>query len=111
MLKIVEEKYEENVYLLQTEEYPDGKLKSVQHFRNGLRHGLTKTYYPSGNIESKNDFLDDKLEGRCINYYDMPGKLIKEVLNFKNGKPHGKQSSYSTSRKLLFRDFYKNGKK
>lgn len=44
------------------EYYPDGSLKLESKFnKSGVKHGLEKTYHPSGNLAGINHFVDNEL--------------------------------------------------
>ena len=58
-----------------------------KNFSNGHQNGLTRVYYPSGNLRIKALYGNDQLQGEWI-LFDEAGKImIKGVYNF--GLKHG----------------------
>ena len=71
----------------QTEEkityYESGAVYSKTNYLDGLRQGEKIMYYESGAVEYKGNFVDDLVQGEVI-YYNKKGE-IKEIMNYKDG--------------------------
>ena len=52
-----------------------GYVKSKESYKNGIRHGLTRMWYPSGQLKMESNWKDGKLINRKC--YDEKGNFIK----------------------------------
>jgi antitoxin component YwqK of YwqJK toxin-antitoxin module len=77
--------------------YVDGKVKKVEHFKNGNLNGDEIFYYENGQIKSKGNYTDDEPDGEHISYYEN-GK-VETIEHYTEGKEHGQ-----------FLSFFENGK-
>ncbi len=66
---------------------------------NKLIQDYQKSYYLSGNIESKGALIDGKKSGLWVYYYDKPGKNKQLEGYYVNGQKHD-----------LWREYYESGK-
>ncbi len=99
--------------------YPDGRVKRIINYVNGIRHGKLEQYYPSGTLKQISIFFNGKVEGAIEEFYE-DGKLKIEG-EMKNGMRSGKFYFYNEdgSYKMVTYangivkgetiDFYKNG--
>jgi len=80
----------ENKLAIQTDTtntyFINGKIKSTEVFKNGLKNGISIYYNEDGSIYQSKQFLNDTLNGKVINYRD--GKKLSEA-DFKSGKLDG----------------------
>lgn len=58
-----------------TSYYDDGVIKSEEHYKNGLKHGIWKNYYPDGQLKDVMKFKNDMLVGEK-KHYSITGQLI-----------------------------------
>jgi antitoxin component YwqK of YwqJK toxin-antitoxin module len=78
-----------------TEHFKDGALKSQIEYKNGTRtdttegvkDGLEKVYYNTGDIAYTVTNVEGKREG-SMDWYDREGKHL-EMIHFQNGQRHG----------------------
>ncbi|MEP5610852.1 MAG: hypothetical protein ABJP45_01320 [Cyclobacteriaceae bacterium] len=72
--------------------YKNGTLKSeVRVDENNKRHGLGKTYYPSGKPKSEINY-EHGVKTNAVQFYEDGVKYLE--FNYKNGKKHGKRTKY-----------------
>lgn len=73
--------------------YGDGSVQSVQTYRNGIRHGVRKCYYPSGGrlnilhrkVQSIENYHDGQLHGITVTF-DEKGDTLESGEYYKNRK-------------------------
>ena len=70
-------------------------LSQAGYYKKGRLHGLSKSYFPNGNIFWKGSYINGKVEGLVIEYHSN-GKIHRTV-NYVNGNKHGKYYSYFPS--------------
>ena len=58
-------------------DYEEGGVHYEAEFKNGLKHGLFKEYYPDGSLKVHGKFKNDLPEGTW-KFYDEKGNLIEE---------------------------------
>ena len=98
------EKYTGYLYKL-AENQKDTILKSF--YRDGLKHGVWKKFYNTGEIKEIRHFKKGKKTGKYLGYY-MKGGLAFEY-NFKDGEYHGKRYEWKKDGSLLRESTYENG--
>ncbi len=52
------------------EGYRRQKMKYAKRYKNGIRHGDTKYWYPNGKLESIEPYSNGKVNGVMTQYYD-----------------------------------------
>lgn len=67
--------------------YVDGKLTSIQQYKDGLDYGKWKFYFPNGNIETIAKFKNGKRNGEWKYYYE--NKSLKRISVYKDGDKAG----------------------
>ena len=88
----------------------DGKtLLSEERYENGLLHGISKTFYQSGQPTEILNYANNKLNG-LAQRYDANGLLISDV-NYKNGKLNGWAKYFTTEGKIKYQGAYSNDEK
>ena len=90
--------------------YDNGNIKTITHYKNGIKNGEEISYYKNGSIKTKNNYKNDELDGEQF-LYDEDGNIeIKG--NYKNGKLEGEYLIYNKGkliRKLTYRNNFLNG--
>lgn len=109
---IITGKYEDSRQVgIWKEFHDDGKkIFKIDNYVNGLREGLSKTFYDNGNLITEVNYSNGKKEGEVINYYK--GGKIKGKLTYLHNKQVGPFSLYFENEKLGSEGFFTNeGKK
>ncbi len=116
--------FDESGILVETENYKDDELngqyisywtkdtiKQTVNYKNGLKIGKEYTYYESGKLATEANYIDDeKYDGLVAEYYE-DGTILKKE-NYKNNILDGDFEQYLwTSRELVAKGKYVNGKK
>lgn len=83
----------------------DRKLITAGTFRLGLRVGVWKQWYHSGELQKQWHYYRGEESGRC-NYFDSSGKLVLSE-KYKHGLKHGKIKQYVGDSIIIIR--YANG--
>lgn len=60
------------------------QIKTITSFKNGLKNGPYKSFYPTGELQSEGNYLNDK-KNDVWKYYFLSNKL-KTITTFKNGE-------------------------
>lgn len=66
----------------------DSKVTSTETYLNGLKSGISKRFYPGGELLEESNWQNDKLHGIYRSYF-QDGKLYLEC-NYTNGQRNGK---------------------
>ena len=82
---------------------------SEEHYKNGMLHGISKTFYLSGKITETLSYENNMLNG-VAKRYDSNGTLISEV-TYKDGKLNGWAIYYTTSGAIKYQGAYENDEK
>ena len=85
-------------------DYNDGDVQNKCFYKNGLLDSIFIGYYPNGNVKVESYYVNDKVNGQYVVYFD-----INDTLNLKGGvKEIGK---YENDIKIgNWKSFYPNGK-
>jgi len=43
--------------------YDNGNIKTITHYKNGIKNGEEISYYKNGSIKTKNNYKNDELDG------------------------------------------------
>ena len=81
---------------------------SVYYTKFGKIDGLSKTYYPTGELNSESNYKNGKDHGSYKDYYKN-GQLESESI-YKNGEREGEQKRYFKNGKIHEIAFFKNYK-
>ena len=73
-------------------------LRYEWYYKNGKQHGISKGWWPNGELKSKWNYKDGKLDGLHTLWYQNGQKKDEET--YKDGKYNG-----------LYNIWYKNGRK
>jgi len=76
--------------------FPNGRLESVEHYRNGVFHGKYRKYDENGNLLVEQEFADGAMQGLSLVYY--PNGVLKEKYTIRDNEENGP-----------FQEFYENG--
>ena len=88
--------------------FDSGVLSFEVQYTNGLRDGISKTWWVNGNLRSQYSYEKDALQGKQFQYYQS-GLPFKE-LTFVKGKEDGMQKSWRENGKLYNNYEAKNGR-
>jgi len=84
------------------------RIESVSNYKMGKNHGAFIDYdVLSSKMTRFITYVDDQQEGLCINYY--PSGLIETQENFKNGELDGVSRAYYPNGQLMYEGNYLNG--
>jgi len=67
-------------------------LWTEEDYRNGVKHGITKVYFPSGKLQREIDFKNGLRDGFHITYFENGRKA--RIKSFRNGIAHGLEIHY-----------------
>ncbi len=87
--------------------WPNGQIKEVPAFKNGLPHGTWTGYWPDGSTRYTLEYKQGDKHGNELRY-DSTGVLIFEV-KFKKGLKDGTEKEYFVNGNLKRSARYKNG--
>jgi antitoxin component YwqK of YwqJK toxin-antitoxin module len=85
--------------------YPNGNIKSKETYKNGVKEGHLTRYRPNGKVFIEENYKKGKLDGKqrrlnsCQSY----------ALYFKNGRKSGKARYYDNKGKVTRLELYKPG--
>jgi len=85
------------------------KLVYHEEYKSGLRHGMCKKFYPSGQIAEEKEWKDGKMDGKWVQYY--PDGKIRLMSQNKANARIGKFVVYQANGKPLVEGAYKNDRK
>lgn len=71
------------------------KVKNEVTYKDGVRQGPARSYYPNGKLWKENNFVDGKLDGVAQIFF-RNGKVKRET-NYSAGKRDGKYTEYFKS--------------
>lgn len=87
--------------------HPNGKVKSVSEFLQGVHQVKTIIFHPNENKASEGVFLDQLKDGEW-KYWDEDSTLVK-VENYKSGKKNGAWKTFSASTGIMLEELnFKN---
>jgi len=105
---------------LYTEYYKSGDKRMELNFKNGVRNGYCKTYFPGNILESIHFYNNGNVDSTFKWFY--PNEMLRQKGDKKNGRTNGIVTSYYQNGALLSKvtwieglksgetkEFYKNG--
>lgn len=92
------ETYSNDTLLTETIWHENGKLSVENFFKDGLKSGVCKEYYPTGNLKTEQAYVEGIEEGMYKSYFNN-GKLYNDG-KFKNGELTGDLKFYSDKGEL-----------
>ena len=85
----------------------DGGIQERSYYKQGIKNGTSKLYYPNRSFKSVINYKDGKLDG-MIDIYDKDGQLIGRM-KYKKGKlTHGYCVNSEGKKEDFSREFIKN---
>lgn len=92
---------------IKKEYYKDGSIWTEAEYKNNMKNGILKVYYPSGQLAMHKFYINDKTEGFIIEYYK--NGLVKSITPHQKNKPNGTARRYCKDGSLEYELIYKNG--
>lgn len=77
--------------------YPNGNIEIIQNYHNNLRSGELKKYYEDGKICIVENFINDSLSGESYEYYE--NGYVKSMNRFSHGKLDGESDEFFSDEK------------
>lgn len=84
------------------------KIMMIEHYKKGQLQGEKLTYYDTGKLAEKAEYIGGKLQGEKLLYSEKG--VILEDLNYENGELHGPAKFYNGKGELLSEGNYKRDK-
>lgn len=88
------------------EHYPNKMLKSEIEYSRGLKNGIARYYDSTGALKSIKNFVDDTLQGTCIDY-NRNGSRV--VTHYERGILDGEYSSFHRNGNIVQHGLYRKG--
>lgn len=89
--------------------YSNGYIKALGNYCDKKRCGLWEYFDDKGNILSKENYLNDLLEGDVVFYFGGTG-VVMESYEYKNGKKNGQAFEFYESGAVKILTFYVDDK-
>lgn len=104
-------KMAEGVYVNEKREgrwifYSRGQVISEEEFANGVRHGMSRTYYPSGKLLETSEWKQGKQEGNYRVFFENGEPYMQ--CKFSDGKRNGLCLSYFPNGRIEMEAHYLN---
>jgi antitoxin component YwqK of YwqJK toxin-antitoxin module len=77
-------------------------------YRGGIRHGITRRYYPDDNVSNLEDYTDGLQHGIQIDWWSH-GE-IAHISYYKKGKRHGKETWWYSDGKIRRQSYHREGR-
>ena len=88
--------------------YKNGQLKTKRNFKNNkIQDGPVEYFFETGQLEMKTNFINGKFHGP-YEIFNENGQLETKT-NYKNGELHGSYELFSENGLLSFKQKYKEG--
>ena len=88
--------------------FDNGDIKSVIHYKDGVRDGEAKHFSENGNVKQELSYFNGKVNGTVSNY-DENGKL-REMFTIIDGKREGSTSYFDSAGTYTADVFYTEGR-
>lgn len=94
----------------------DGRKIAESHYREGLLHGPSVTWFRDGHIREQGEYLAGKKEGPWVRYFQHVQReplrivLAKTVAVWKSGVPDGSWEWFDAQGKSLYTASFANGR-
>lgn len=89
--------------------YPNGQLMEIRYYQKGEKHGSQTAFYDNGNKKFEFTAEHDQYEGE-LKEWNVDGKLI-HLATFKNGQEEGPQKMWYDNGKIRANYVMLNGKR
>jgi antitoxin component YwqK of YwqJK toxin-antitoxin module/predicted negative regulator of RcsB-dependent stress response len=87
--------------------YPTGELRSEYEYEKGKAVGQWKYYARAGHLERADDYADNQLHGKVIEYFS--DKRVKSITHYKEGELHGHFESFHANGSKRISAWYQDG--
>jgi antitoxin component YwqK of YwqJK toxin-antitoxin module len=87
----------------------DGSLSAEENYKNGMKEGVFRTYYPEGNVAEEITYLQDVKDGAWTQYF-TDGK-VKLKANYIRNKLEGQYTVYHFNGMIEISGTFKNSEK
>lgn len=87
--------------------YPNGMLKSIIIYENGLKHGIYKIWHSNGNLAEEGLYIQNEKEGLSTGYHLNGSKKFE--INYSNGFYHGFYTTWKKDGNIDKIRTYKDG--
>ena len=77
----------------------DPKVAKTVTYKDDQQHGEAITYYPSGAMMMKENYVNNRLEGGVVEYYENGN--VRKITQYEKGKPVGAPVMYDVFGKKL----------
>jgi len=85
------------------------RVAKFEYYKNGIRHGQFKEYYPNTKLKSEGNYRDGNLNG-MVKFYHANGR-IERIERYKYAVKHGWWVFYDKQGKMIGRELFWEGKK
>lgn len=85
------------------------RVAEKSYYAEGILHGVKETYGSSAKATANSNYVNGKLEGKVVKYYD-DGTTLKEESHYKKGLLDGTSKYYNQDGSVKLEYIYKNGK-
>ena len=93
---------------IEKEYYPDSQiLRRIYKKKKGVKNGIEKVFYRSGNLNKKKNWTLGTLDGKSETYF--PNGKVNIRCYYKEGKLEGKWFAYNIDGSVLESHEYVNG--
>jgi antitoxin component YwqK of YwqJK toxin-antitoxin module len=89
--------------------YYDGKLKSRESYKEGMKDGFSLQYYPGGSLFDKTEWRNDLKDGIWEQYFEDGSVSLRAT--YKDGKLTGDFNVYYSNGHAMIKGFYSNDKR
>jgi len=86
--------------------YPNGKIRSIRNFKNGIFNGKQYDYFDNGQIASESSYINGFKDGLML-IYSSEGILYYKYA-YKNGKKDGLHETWGFNGKKASEQYYEN---
>ena len=90
------------------EYYNNGSIKSIVHYKNGIRDGEAKFYQENGNIKQELSYFNGRVNGSVRNYNEKG--ILQKMFSIENNKREGPTSYFDSTGTYIEDKFYTEGK-
>lgn len=87
--------------------YSNGSPELIEHYKNGLFHGIYTSYYDNGSKKYEVPYVDNVMTGIYTGYYTSGHK--KEEVTFAHNEENGPFTEYYENGQKKWEGTYKNG--
>ena len=93
---------------LQECRYNNGRIESMENWKEGKQHGESRYWYKNGQVKSTQNWKQGKQDGESKHWYE--NGQIESERNWKDGKIDGKQVFWKKNGQLESENYFKDDK-